>query len=487
MLTLEWGEGNKLNNFSFNNCTASYNGDFISVRVPYGMDLTKVVPTFSCSANAKVFVNDELQISGVSSVNLSMPVEYSVVGKQGEINKYIVSVNYGDIPCVFVNTDGLVDITSREEYLSNTTVYVTNSDYNSVYSKANIKGRGNSSWGMPKKSYTVKLDKKAEFCGFAKHKTFALVANYADKTLFRNAFAYKMGRNLFNNMAWTPSTKFAHYVLNGKYMGVYMLSETVKIDQNRVNIPNIEDCKDVASANQYGFIVEVNSRMDEYFNFKTKHEVKFSQKEPDGEDISTDIQEFIKNTIQNVENSIFSKNYDTSSSEHYSKYLDLPSFIDWYLVNEITKNNDAVFYSSCYMYFDPSDHKVHMGPLWDFDISCGNINYNNNYLTDRFWVKNATWIKELFKDPYFINLLKKRWNNKISSLRNFVSTNMYSYSQQLDEEADVNFSRWNILGKYVWPNADGYANRNTYESEVAYMQNWLNERIDWLDAAINEL
>lgn len=64
---------------------------------------------------------------------------------------------------------------------------------------------------------------------------------------------------------------------------------------------------------------------------------------------------------------------------------------------------------------------------------------------------------------------------------------MYSYSQQLDEEADVNFSRWNILGKYVWPNADGYANRNTYESEVAYMQNWLNERIDWLDAAINEL
>ena len=167
----------------------------------------------------------------------------------------------------------------------------------SVFSKDNtlenvsltIKGRGNSSWfNAPKKSYTIKFEKKQEFLGFASNKSFALIANYFDKTLLRNITAYSLAKKVFTKMSWAPSAKTVHLFVDGVYQGLYSAVETVKIAKNRVNIPDISDfvsSQETTKFEDYGFILEVNERKDEIFNFDSGKGVPFSLKEPDGKNL----------------------------------------------------------------------------------------------------------------------------------------------------------------------------------------------------------
>lgn len=160
------------------------------------------------------------------------------------------------------------------------------------------------------------------------------------------------------------------------------------------------------------------------------------------------------------------------------------------MANEFAKNNDAIFFSSVYLYYDPTDEKLHIGPNWDFDLAFGNINYNECDETSGFWIKGAVWISRMFQDPAFVEKVKSRWNEKKVDLKNTIipsTGTIQKLSNQISISADYNFKRWEILGEYVWPNADGYAERTTYQSEVDYMINWCNERFSWQDAAINGL
>ena len=160
-----------------------------------------------------------------------------------------------------------------------------------------IKGRGNSTWSMPKKSYSLKLSSKKEILGMKKHKRWVLVANYSDKTLLRNYLASELGNNYFNSV-WNPSFKSVHLILNGKYYGVYILGEQIKIDSKRVDIQAIDEIEEDVNRDGFvnlddgGFICEVNARMDEIFNFITTKEIAISLKEPD--EVSTEIQEKVK-------------------------------------------------------------------------------------------------------------------------------------------------------------------------------------------------
>lgn len=458
--------------------------NFITVQVPYGSDTKAMIATFHLDPGSKVYVGEVEQTSGETVNDFSMPIEYKIITRDGAECYYTIAVCYSDLPMIYIATEHGADVTSKESYLSGTRVIVCNSsEHNGIFSNAKIKGRGNSSWGMPKKSYTLKLDKKIEFMGLAKHKTFALIANYADKTLLRNGFAYQMGRDIYTGMAWNPSTRNVQLVLNGEYVGIYAITETIKIDKNRVDIPNMEECTSPDDANHYGFIVEVDARQDELFNFITTRNVPFSLKEPNAEDITEDLCIYIRQTVQTAEDKLYALDFD----DYYGNYIDIDSFIDWYLVNEITKNNDAIFWSSCYMYFDPEDDKIHMGPLWDFDLAFGNIDYNGNDNPEGFWVKTSAWIFQMFYDADFVKKVKLRWAEKKSELLTFISVEIRNQCNALAYDADFNFSRWPILGTYVWPNAAGYDTRMTYQSEAEYLYDWIERRIEWLDKAIADL
>lgn len=351
------------------------------------------------------------------------------------------------------------------------------SEKNNDTFNVDIKGRGNSSWGMIKKSYSVKLEEKRNLFGIAdgKHKNYALIANYADKSLIRNRLAYYMGTEIFTYMDWNPHTIEVNLIVNGRYYGVYLLTERIKINKNIVNITDISEKEDG------GWIVEVNARLDETYNWTTLHGVPISLKDPD--DWSG--WEKIRDYIDSVEEVLYGDNY-TDAEDGWRKYLDEDSFVDWYLVNETAKNNDAAWYSSVYMYYNPEDGKIHMGPLWDFDIGFGNINYNGCDNPEGFWIKGAGWYARLFTDPEFIEAVKTRWKEKKAQIDN-LSAIISSYSLSLERDAAVNFTLYPILGLYVWPNASGFETRTTYLSEVGYLSNWLERRIEWLDKNINSL
>jgi len=346
-----------------------------------------------------------------------------------------------------------------------------------------IRGRGNSTWGMPKKPYNLNLDTATNFLGMPSHRRWSLLANYADKTLLRTDVAFNKLAKIFDNLAWTPRSQYVDLYLNDIYRGVYQLTESIRVDANRVNFNSISSANGTG-----GFLLEVDERMGDEFNFRSNQGVAFNCSSPDSNlnvliaETSTTIFEKIKNYVQEAEDALYGNDF-TNPVTGWQKYLDIDTFVDWYLINEITKNNDAIFFSSVYMYYDPTKEKLCMGPLWDFDISMGNINYNGSDNINGFWIKNAKWISRLFEDPVFVAAVKTRWNAKYSQL-----SGIYSF---IDERAASlfmaqyqNFNKWLILDKQVWPNA---VVMGSYTGEIAYLKSWLRTRIAWLNTELNKL
>lgn len=400
-------------------------------------------------------------------------------------------INTG-LPTLYIDTDNS-EITKGEYVEDCDLTLVDIDDSQASYDELKIKGRGNTSWRMPKKSYSLKLHKKKSLLNMEKDKKWVLIANYDDKSLLRNYFASSIGNNIFDNMEWNPSFEFVDLILDGNYLGNYLLGEKIKIADNRVNIQDMSDIDDDVNGdgktniNDGGFIIEVNERMDEDYNFRTTHNVAISLSDPDDkEDVSEDMFAYAKNIVQSAEYSLYSPNFK-DPNEGYSKYFDVDSVIDWYLVNEFTKNNDASFFSSVYLYYNPVTEKLYMGPNWDFDISCGNVNYNNSDDYTGFRIKNSKWIKKMFEDPAFVEKVKIRWNEVKDELNTAVNQDLQNNADELKVSANYNFKKWPILGSYVWPNADGYKERDTYQKEVDYMINWLNNRYTWLDKNFQNL
>lgn len=172
--------------------------------------------------------------------------------------------------------------------------------------------------------------------------------------------------------------------------------------------------------------------------------------------------EKIQTDVQHVEDVLYSDEF-SDPDEGYQKYLDVDSFVDWYFVNEITKNNDAIFFSSVYMYYN--GEKYCMGPVWDFDISQGNYKDSPGEYSDGFYIRNAPWINRLFADPDFVSRVKAKWNEK--------KAEFFALQQYIDEQASYinsaqaqNFRLWNILGVSVWPNV---VVPGSYQGEIDYL------------------
>jgi hypothetical protein len=372
------------------------------------------------------------------------------------------------LPIASINTEDLLPIISKDDYINGTLeISGENADENLI-ANLRIRGRGNSTWNFSKKPYQIKFENKENVLGMPKDKEWILLANYTDKTMLRNEVAFDLSR--FSNLDWTPESRFVELFINNEYLGVYQVTQKVEESLNRFNI-GVD-----------GYLLEVDQlpRLDPDDVYFETNNYLFNIKEPNL-DFGDNQYNIIKNYIELAENILLGTNF-MDPIEGYSKYIDVDSFVDWYLINEITKNNDAIFYSSVYMNYIPGD-KLKMGPVWDYDISLGNINYNGNETTDGFWIKNATWYSRLFEDPNFVAKVKSRFN--------YFYINRGLFQQQVDlnslllnESQERNFYKWPILGAYVWPNNVFFS---TYNEEVIYLKEWLNERFDWFKDNLNEL
>ena len=433
----------------------------------------------------------------------------------------VVSVACTGLPTLYLDTNVATGAITRDAYVLGSMKLISEEygDFSYTFSKAKegVKGRGNSSWGMPKKGYNIKFDEKQSFFGRPAAKKWCIIANYSDKSLLRNKFASILGTELFNAM-WNPSFFSVDVVMNGEYLGNYIFCEKITITDGRIEVQDISDCTDKKIRNgKYtdqnddgetdlydgGFILEIDGRYDADFYFTTTKGVPVTLKDPD--EVSAEIQNHIKTVVQAAEDALYAADFgETIVDENgtavlskageeqskWMKYLDIDSFVDWYIVQEFAKSVDAGGIS-VYMYYNPTDKKLHQGSNWDFDISFGNADYATGDTPTDFYVKNVNaWISRLFEDPRFVAKVQSRWNDKKSDLNNAVNStgefSIQSLADGISFSADYNFMKWNILGIYVWPNVAGYETRTTYQSEVDYMREWCNKRYDWLDTAINE-
>lgn len=333
-----------------------------------------------------------------------------------------------------------------------------------------IRAHGNSTLGFPKHSYKFELTEKSGFTGFVPEKDWVLLANYSDKTLMRNFLAFELSRAL--GARYSPRAEFVDIRLNGAFRGNYLLTERIKVSPARLNLAKLGPGDTGGEALTGGYLMEIYHRGAEKFNFRTRQGLYFNLKAP--KELAPEQFRYIRDYVQTAEDELFSPGLG-----NYESFLDLDQFIAWYLVNELFRNQDAAVYASIYVHKDRGG-KLAMGPVWDFDIAAGNINYDDNFLTDGWWIQvKSPWFRRLFQDPSFRAKVSARWQAirraQVESLFQLLNET----AARLQESQRLNFLRWPILGEYVWPN---YVVTGSYEGEVAYLRDWLHKRTLWLDS-----
>jgi hypothetical protein len=190
---------------------------------------------------------------------------------------------------------------------------------------------------------------------------------------------------------------------------------------------------------------------------------------------------YIKSLITQFESSLFSNNY-LDQATGYRRFIDMDSFVDWYLINEITKNQDSREYSSIYLNVIPGE-AIKMGPLWDFDLAFGNVDYSDSRYAEGFHVRWNPWYNRMFSDPVFVSRLKERFAF-FRANQGLIEDKMDSYAQKLAYAQQENNSLWQTIGNYVWPNPVIF---DSYEEEVEHLKSWYARRMDWLENEFNNL
>jgi CotH kinase protein len=376
------------------------------------------------------------------------------------------------------STDGIA-ITSKETYLPGTFRIVA-ADGKTVLQEGGteVRGRGNSTWAMPKKPYRLKLASSTALMGMPANRHWVLLANYADKTLMRNDVTFELSRML--GMEYTPRSQSVELQLNGQYQGVYQLVEHIRIAPERVNIPELKVADTSATAVTGGYLMEVDERSGEDFCFKssrTPMNFCFANPETLRDPAWSKQRAYITNYLQQTDAAIFGAQF-ADPATGYAAYLDVDSAIRYYLINELFKNVDGNLRLSTYLYKKRSG-KLFFGPVWDFDLAIGNVNYDNADRTDGWHIRTAPWFTRLFQDPAFAAKVKARWlqmkrDKEIDRLYEFMLTRR----DFLSKVQEQNFARWPILSTWVWPNR---VVTGSYGGEVVAMGDWLFERIRWMD------
>ncbi|HHU28622.1 TPA: hypothetical protein GXZ54_05615, partial [bacterium] len=347
-----------------------------------------------------------------------------------------------------------------------------------------IRARGNSSLWMPKRSYRIKFNKAVDLYGMNKNKDWVLLANHADKSLIRNYLAFELGSKL-SNLEYTPQCMFVNFYFNNNYEGLYLLATQIETGTNRVNIEYDYTNDDI----DIPFLIEWDNRLTnpnenngaiEGIDYFVVDWIPFGLKYPDSfNEMTYNQKRYIYNYMNNVHTSILNrKNYDS--------FIDVDSFIDYFIVQELFKNVDMGF-ASVFMYKEKGG-KLKFGPLWDFDLSIGNADYIDYSPYNWFSQDNSgnPWFNSLMKHPTFKKQFTKRFNEVKNTIIQDLIDSVDIIGRDLYEHASNNFERWKTLGKYDWPNPPKVVAASTYDEQIYYVKNYLIERVKWMDYVLNE-
>jgi hypothetical protein len=416
------------------------------------------------------------------------------------------------LPNIFIHTNGNT-IVDEPKVLG--TMEITADGVDVFTGSIAIEIRGASSQMFPKKSYGFETrdgnnqDLDVSLLGLPEEEDWILHGPYSDKSLVRNMLIYDLSRDMGR---YASRAVFVELAVNGFHKGIYLLMEKLKRDDVRIAIDKLTPDENMGEDLTGGYILKIDklsgSNFGEGYNsqnsFSSVHppinsptaRIRFLYEYPDAEDITEQQREYISSYINTFENALASEDFEDPDIG-YAAYIDVPSFIDFFLLNELSNNVDG-YRISTYLHKD-RNQKLNMGPIWDFNLGFGNADYCSGGDFDVWAYKFNErcpgdslvvpfWWHRLIEDPMFATQVKQRWEvlraSTFSEAEIFSKLSDYNTLLNLDNGLNKNFSTWEILGNYVWPNRFV---GNTYQEEHEYLKQWIQNRLGWLDNAIDGL
>ncbi|MBQ3076058.1 MAG: CotH kinase family protein [Clostridia bacterium] len=402
---------------------------------------------------------------------------------EGKERRFLVAAKRDpyQIPVVHLETENGAEITSKSQHVSGTfAMDGSTSEYESLpETHIRIRGRGNSSWKWDKKPYKIHFDEPTSLLGLPPAEEWALFSNYADKSLMRNRLAQVMASEL--SFEYCPTQVCVDVFLNGEYLGVYTLGEHLEAGDGRVEVDydmSRTDCGYFLEAG--GVVSGVDVKGMNYFHAGL---VKFVLiKTPEYNTLTSEQFEFIHQYMLRADEAV-------KSGENYEDYLDVDSVIDWLIMIELSCNTDCSWRRSTYFTKEPGG-KLVMGPVWDFDLAFGNFSKDNP--GDDTWVSSEpdddyvgeTWSTYLLKDPEFQARFKARWQEVRDVLVDTAMEEIEKQYQLNSASAELNFKRWDILGKKVAFERHDTKNYRTYSSQIYYLEDFITNRASWIDEQV---
>ena len=425
---------------------------------------SELIPTFTTNA-VKVLVDEVEQKSGMTKNDFSSPVVYQFIMRNGETFQYTVKAEFllSAIPELTITTTdpSIAEIPSKDYYLEGTLAVNGRGGYEDYTGKTEVKGRGNSTWGYPRKPYRLKLNKKAEICGLGKAKNYVLLANHLDPTLMLNSVAFKIGRLL--ELPFTNHAIPVDVVLNGIYKGTYLLTEQIEVKENRVDLDE-----------NNSVMWELDSYWDDEPKFKsTAFNLPVMVKDPD---LTTEQFEYWKKDF-NAFTTQFAK--EPLEGNSYVDMIDIESVAKFLITFNLVHNMEINHPKSVFLHKEGNGKYV-MGPIWDFDWAYdyeGTSNHFGRYNTPLFSSSmngvGTAFFQRFLQDSRVKAIYKRTWqdfkNNKLDALLQYVD----DYAVMLKPSVERNSELWE--------------NTRSFDTKVKELKTWLRNRADYIDSEVSKL
>jgi hypothetical protein len=368
-----------------------------------------------------------------------------------------------------------------------------------------IEIRGASSAGYPQTPYGIETrdaegeDLDVSLLGMPEEADWVFISNFNDRSLVRNTLSHTLFTAMGN---YSPRMQLCEVLLDSMYRGIYLFGEKIKRDKNRVNIANLKP-EDVDGDELTGGYILQQNYWDPSTSFQSNYspidhpgfDVHFVYEFPKPEEITDAQKTYIASFVDSLETALYSDDF-TDPAIGYRKYLDEKSFIDYFLLNELARNNDG-FKKSVFFHKDrySDGGKLKAGPVWDFDWAWKNMwgcdifsaldgsgwaHHINDCPTDNY---SCGWYIRLFQDSTFLNELKCTY----AEYRETIFDTAYLF-QYIDSVGSLvtnaqarHFQKWPILG-ISGPAPEVNAIATTYAAELDTLKSWIVTRLDWLDA-----
>ena len=350
------------------------------------------------------------------------------------------------LPTVYIDTEQSQPVVSKETYVKGMLrIRGTDAWEGLEATGCEIRGRGNTTWSWPKKPYLLRLEEKQSVFGMHKHRRWVLLANFMDRTLMRNLVSMKVSS--MTSLAWTPGCVPVELVLNGKHQGSYLLIEQVRVDNHRVAIAEMTAEDNTGEAVTGGYLLELDFHYDNPVQWVDPHGrngqwgsgIPFGIKYPDPDDLTPQQQHYIQSYVSEAANALYGSDFQ-DPVKGYAAYLDVDSFIDYWIVFEVMGNHELGNPGSVFLHKDRGG-KLVAGPCWDFDW--GVLSYQTSPHARTGLVNgNAIWYERLLRDPAFKARLKARYEELLPKLET-IPAYMEECEERLTASAKLNFAMWN--------------------------------------------